>query len=138
MMTAELGQEVAPYWAVPVHLEVAQPVSRLDQHGPFAHGGVGDPYAVLRSAESDLLTERSRRHASRVHAGAQLRPGAAHLPSRRTPLLEPALGGFEFFVRFSVAPGIDEQPQQRAMGRLVERIELRQLSCVDERRGGIT
>src|SRR5205814_3984523 len=55
MVARDLVQPRAPHRALPVELEMAQPVGRLDERRPFAGERIGDAHAVDGGAEADLL-----------------------------------------------------------------------------------
>src|SRR5688572_23839777 len=60
-MARQRVEPVAPYRALPVVVEVREPVGRLDQWGAGAARTVGDAHAVRSGAEADALLELWRR-----------------------------------------------------------------------------
>src|SRR5688500_12151299 len=57
---AQILEEVAPDGALPVVLKVAQPARDDDQRRAGSMSGVGEPDAVARAAEPDLLLAHAR------------------------------------------------------------------------------
>ena len=82
----QLLEEVLPDRALPVELQMVQPVGRLDQGGAFAGESIGDARAVRAMAKADVLVGRPARVAAAVR-----RPLARCALSRRrrTVLLRP-------------------------------------------------
>src|SRR4029077_20793088 len=66
VVARHLLEPAAPHRALPVVLEVVQPVRRLEQRRPVARDRVGDAHAVGRSAEADLLAGHGREDSTRV------------------------------------------------------------------------
>jgi hypothetical protein len=60
MVAAQLNPPVPPQRALPVELQMGHPVGRLHQRRSAAVSGVGQPDAVLRHAEPNLLLHGDR------------------------------------------------------------------------------
>ena len=103
MAPRKAGKPVIPDRALPLILEVTEPVGDLDQRRPAAHRGVGDLRAIRHLAETDLLPERGRGRFGRrlggpVHGFQAARP-AARLDGvqRRGHLAHAARPAFRLF-----------------------------------------
>ena len=55
MIAGEFSEQVPPDRTPPIKFQMAQPVRRLHQRRPFAHGGVGDAHAIISGAKMNLL-----------------------------------------------------------------------------------